>query len=63
MCEVGETKTLEGFHRSATGREGRALRCRECRNEDARRYVDRRRKAEADAEQRGALVAIEDLTR
>lgn len=52
-AKCGLTKTLDGFHRSASNRDGRASRCKECRNQDSRDYVNRRRHAEAAAERLG----------
>ena len=48
-----EVKELTDFHRSSTSRDGRTSRCRTCRAVDTRAYVERRRRAEALAEQRG----------
>jgi hypothetical protein len=49
----GQTKPLEDFHRSPVSRDGRAARCKSCRNAGARTYRQRRRKAESAAEERG----------
>jgi hypothetical protein len=49
-------KGLQGFHRSSTSNDGRASRCKACRNEDSRAYVERRRRAEATAEAAGHLL-------
>ena len=51
-AKCGETKSLDGFHRSASGHAGRASRCRECRNKDSREYAARRHAAELKAEER-----------
>lgn len=60
-----EVKDLAGFHRSSTSRDGRTSRCRTCRADDTRAYVERRRRAEADAEARGMSLLrqgeLEDL--
>ena len=55
-AKCGETKTLDDFHRSASGHAGRASRCKQCRNEDSRQYLARRRVAEGRAEELGRLV-------
>lgn len=47
-------KPPEEFHRSATSRDGRTSRCKRCRSADARLYAERRRAAEAAAEERAA---------
>lgn len=51
--KCGQIKTLDGFHRSPSNRDGRASRCKECRNQDSRDYAIRRQHAEATAERRG----------
>lgn len=33
--KCGETKALAEFHRSVSSRDGRASRCKDCRNEDS----------------------------
>lgn len=55
-AKCGESKTLAEFHRSMSNRDGRASRCKECRNEDSRQYLARRQLAEARAEELGRLV-------
>lgn len=58
-----EVKELQEFHRSSTNKDGRASRCKSCRNEDSRAYADRRRRAEAAAEARGAALLNESISR
>ena len=58
-AKCGESKALEEFHRSVTNRDGRASRCKTCRNQDSRDYLFRRRQAEDSAEQRGRSLGIE----
>jgi hypothetical protein len=48
-------KPLEDFHRSPVSRDGRAARCKSCRNAEPRIYRERRKTAERNAESRGAL--------
>ena len=52
-AKCGKTKTLGEFHRSASGKDGRASRCKQCRNHDSRQYLARRQRAEATARERG----------
>lgn len=60
--KCGEVKVLSDFHRSSSSRDGRAPRCKKCRNDESRSYAERRRRAEADAEARAAsLRASGDL--
>jgi len=54
--KCGLVKPLEEFHRSVSSRDGRTSRCRSCRSGDARNYAERRRRAEAAAEERGAAL-------
>lgn len=54
--KCGEVKALDEFHRSSSNSDGRASRCKLCRREDSRRYAERRRRAEAEAEARGASL-------
>jgi hypothetical protein len=56
----GQTKPLEDFHRSPVSKDGRAARCKSCRNTEARIYRKRRARAEIEAEERGrrALIAL-----
>lgn len=49
-------KNLSEFHKSTTNRDGRTSRCKECRAEDGRVYVERRREAEGAAEERAAAL-------
>jgi hypothetical protein len=51
-----QVKPLEDFHRSPVSRDGRAARCKECRNADARVYRERRARAEKETEERGRLA-------
>ena len=55
-AKCGETKTLAEFHRNVSNTDGRASRCKKCRNEDSRQYLARRQLAEARAEELGRLV-------
>ena len=50
------TKALAEFHRSVSSKDGRASRCKACRNQDSRDYLLRRREAEERAERRGRGV-------
>lgn len=52
-AKCGQPKTPEEFHRSVSNRDGRASRCKSCRNQDSRDYLERRRASEQAAEQRG----------
>lgn len=52
--KCGAVKDLQAFHRSPSSKDGRMSRCKVCRSEDTRAYVQRRRRAEAAAEARGA---------
>jgi hypothetical protein len=48
----GATKPLEDFHRSPVSKDGRAARCKSCRNAEARSYRERRRRVEEAADER-----------
>jgi hypothetical protein len=50
----GETKPLEDFHRTPVARDGRAARCKLCRNAEAKIYRERRARAETEAEERAS---------
>jgi hypothetical protein len=50
-------KDVNEFHRSATNSDGRTSRCKACRSEDGRLYVQRRHEAERAAEERAAGLA------
>ena len=56
-----EAKPLSEYHRSVTSRDGRAARCKSCRSQDSRRYAERRRAAEASAEERAAVLEQEGV--
>ena len=56
-AKCGHTKTLAEFHRSVSNKNGRASRCKQCRNQEAREYVERRRNAEREALERGIRVS------
>jgi hypothetical protein len=53
-----ETKAQAEFHRSVSNADGRASRCKECRRQDSRDYLSRRREAEAQAEERGSRLMV-----
>lgn len=55
-AKCGQTKTLSEFHRSVSSRDGRASRCKECRNKESRDYVLRRHQADIAAEARGRAL-------
>lgn len=59
--KCNRSNELSDFHRSVTSRDGRSSRCKSCRAEDARRYLDRRRQAEREAEERAAALAGEGI--
>jgi hypothetical protein len=59
--KCGLSKPLSEFHRSVISHDGRVGGCKSCRSFDSRRYVERRRRAEAEAEERAPFLKSEGV--